>query len=156
MTNPIERPWLRWLFGLAAALALFTGFGNMPLYGRYYVADWPGFGWTGDFIANVKVHYLAGTVLLGIGIYLMFVRILLRSRGVRLTWLGVWQSLSLWLAMLSGLIMAAKNLPEVRMDLPLLVAMNFTHMGTAMLFALVAVISLVTRGQWFKRDMYAA
>jgi formate dehydrogenase iron-sulfur subunit len=60
-------PVLKALYGAAAVTALFTGFGNMPLWGRYYVADAPGLGWSGDFFINVNVHILAGSLLLGIG-----------------------------------------------------------------------------------------
>jgi len=57
---------LKWLFTAAVLLALFTGFGNMPLYGRYYIANIPGFQWSGNFIVNMKVHLVAGADLVGI------------------------------------------------------------------------------------------
>ena len=37
--------WLLWLYGTTVVISLFTGFGNMPLWGRYYIADIPGLGW---------------------------------------------------------------------------------------------------------------
>ena len=61
-------PLLRMLYGAAAVTALFTGFGNMPLWKRYYVADVPGLEWSGDFFINVNIHILAGSLLLAIGI----------------------------------------------------------------------------------------
>jgi Fe-S-cluster-containing hydrogenase component 2 len=62
---------LKVLYGIAAVAALFTGFGNMPLWKRYYVADVPGLGWSGDFFINVNVHILAGGLLLAIGAYVV-------------------------------------------------------------------------------------
>ncbi len=53
---------LKILYGAAAVTALFTGFGNMPLWGRYYVADLPGLAWSGDFFINVNVHILAAKI----------------------------------------------------------------------------------------------
>ncbi len=149
--NPIERAWLKWLYGLAAIAAIFTGFGNMPLYGRYYVADVPFLAWSGDFITNVKVHIVAGALLLTLAIYFLIVYLLMRSRGVQLTKTGFVQLLVLWLVLLSGVAMAIKNLPGVVFDLPVLMTMNFLHMGSAMLFVLVSLAGLVFGGQWFHR-----
>lgn len=149
--NPIERAWLKYLFGLTAIVAIFTGFGNMPLYGRYYVADVPYLGWTGDFIVNVKVHTIAGAMLLTIALYFLIVYLLMRSRGVHLTRTGFIQIPILWLVLMSGVVMAIKNLPGVVFDQPVLMAMNFLHMGSAVLFILVSLIGLVYRGQWFHR-----
>lgn len=149
--NPIERAWLKWLYGLISIAAIFTGFGNMPLYGRYYVADVPYLQWTGDFIANVKVHTVAGASLLTLALYFLIVYLLMRSRGVQLTRTGFVQFLFLWLVLLSGVVMAIKNLPEVVFDLPVLMTMNFLHMGSAILFVLVSLLGLIYRGQWFHR-----
>jgi len=60
---------LLWLYRICAGMAIFTGFGNMPLYGRYYVGDVPGLGWSSNFMVNVQVHYVAGAVLVALGIY---------------------------------------------------------------------------------------
>lgn len=149
--NPIERAWLKWLYGLIAIVAIFTGFGNMPLYGRYYVADVPYLQWTGDFIANVKVHTVAGASLLTLALYFLIVYLLMRSRGVQLTKTGFVQLLFLWLVLLSGVVMAIKNLPGVVFDLPVLMTMNFLHMGSAVLFVLVSLLGFIYRGQWFQR-----
>ena len=82
-------PLLKTLYGLALIVALFTGFGNMPLYGRYYVADLPGFGWSGNFFINVNVHILSGSLLLAIAVYTFMNSILQReSRRNRLTLTG--------------------------------------------------------------------
>ena len=41
----------------------------MPLWKRYYIADIPGLGWSGNFYANVNVHYISGAVLIGLFFY---------------------------------------------------------------------------------------
>lgn len=150
MKNAVEPSSIKWIYGLAALLAIFTGFGNMPLYGRYYIADLPGFHWTGNFIANVKVHYLFGAVLLALGIYYLLLYLLVRNRGLRFTKMGLAQAGALMLVLLSGLIMAVKNFPGVIFDLPLQIGMNFFHLGSAMLFVLVTFGGLIFRRRWFR------
>lgn len=150
MQNAMEQSWTRWMLGGAGLLALFTGFGNMPLYGRYYIADLPGLQWTGDFITNVMVHYLFGAVLTAMGTYLLLSYLLIRRIGLRFTPMGLTQAAALMLVMLSGMIMAVKNLPGVIFDLPLLVGMNFFHMGSAIFFAVVTFWGLILRRKWFR------
>lgn len=151
MKMDIEQFWIKWIYGVTAFIAFFTGFGNMPLYGRYYLSDLPGLHWTGNFIVNVKVHYLFGAVLLAQGIYFLSLYLLVRRHGMGFTRMGMAQALALGLVLISGVIMAVKNLPGVVFTLPLLVTMNLFHMGSAMLFASVTLITLSLNKQWFQQ-----
>ena len=40
-----------------------TGFGQMPIFKRYYIADIPGLAWTAKFYVTHYLHYL-GAILL--------------------------------------------------------------------------------------------
>lgn len=142
-------PLLRTLYGMAAVVALFTGFGNMPLWKRYYVADVPGLGWSGDFFINVNVHILAGSLLLAIGVYTVTDSSMVRrSRAGRLTFSGRIRIFSLSLALATGILMVVKNLPGVHFSLAVLMIFNFTHMAAAMLFMLAALVALIFRSPW--------
>ena len=65
---------LKWLFTAAMLLALFTGFSNMPLYGRYYIANIPGFQWSGNFIVNMKVHLGTALLFTAVGVVSLVVK----------------------------------------------------------------------------------
>lgn len=137
------------LYGAAAVAALFTGFGNMPLWGRYYVADIPGLGWSGDFFINVKVHILAGSLLLAIGAYAITASMMVRRFGAgRLTRSGKLRGVLLAVALSTGILMAVKNLPGIHFPMAALMIFNFTHMAAAMLFMIAALVSLVFRQPW--------
>lgn len=144
-------PFLKVLYGVAVITALFTGFGNMPLYGRYYVADFPGLGWSGNFFLNVNVHILAGSVLLAVAVYALTASLLIRRPPVdRLSFLGKTRAILLALTLATGAVMVAKNLPAVHLPMTALIAFNFLHMGAAVLFMLAALISLIFRRPWTK------
>jgi hypothetical protein len=136
---------LKWLFTVAVLLALFTGFGNMPLYGRYYIANIPGFQWSGNFIVNMKVHLVAGAVLLALAVYYLAGTILLRKHQAPRTALDRFVGIALTLVLLSGLIAGVKNFAAWTPGLTLMMAINFFHLGTAMLFVAVGVVSLVVK-----------
>jgi len=137
-----------WLFAVSAALTVFTGFGNMPLYGRYYIADIPGLGWSGDFFVNLYIHYLSASVLLAVSIFGAVQFITQRSRGLKLTRSGAVRAAILAAALASGLVMALRNLPGVNLPFALHVGLNFLHMGAAVLFALFAIGCVAARCRW--------
>ena len=142
-------PLLKFVYGLAAAVALFTGFGNMPLWKRYYVADIPGMAWSGDFFINVNVHIVAGSLLLAIGIYAVSMRLVTRGRyRYRLTLSGKVRGLLLALTLATGGLMVIKNLPGINFPLAALIVFNFSHMAAALLFMLATLAALMLRQPW--------
>ncbi|ABW66111.1 MAG: hypothetical protein SWC96_01020 [Thermodesulfobacteriota bacterium] len=139
---------LLWLYRVGVGVAIFTGFGNMPLYGRYYVGNVPGFGWSSNFMVNVQVHYVAGAVLVALAVYAAIVYTGLRVRGLRLTTSGVLRVVFLVLALLSGLVMAVKNLPGVSVDFPMMPVLNFFHLFASMIFMFFSLGCVITRARW--------
>ena len=140
----------RLVFAIALLVAIFTGFGNMPLYGRYYIADWPGFAWAGDFIVNVQVHYLSGAVLIALLTYFWLNNRKIEPGGRRFTRSGLWRLGLLALTLVSGLIMAIKNLAGVDFPLVGLMVANFLHMGAAVLLVVFVLLGVIGRMQWVR------
>jgi len=58
-----------WVLALSGLLLLFSGFGELPMYKRYMVTEIPGFSWAGDFYVNLKIHYLAAIVFIGVVVF---------------------------------------------------------------------------------------
>ncbi len=46
-----------------------TGFGQMPIFKRYYIADIPGLAWLADFYATHYIHYIGAVILFGFFVY---------------------------------------------------------------------------------------
>jgi hydrogenase-4 membrane subunit HyfE len=148
MTAKAENRMMVWGLTAAGVIAAFTGFGNMPLYGRYYIADIPGLAWSGNFIVNLKVHFLAAGVMFALAAYRL-VGNLMRRKGPA-AWAPAEKVLgaALILVLLSGLLITVKNLPGVIMPLPLWAGVNLFHMGAAMAFILAGGFALTSR--WLK------
>ena len=152
MSSRKSSSFLTWLYRAAVGLVLFTGFSNMPISKRYYIADIPGLGWSGDFLLNVQVHYLLGAVLLALAIYGALGYGLTRNQtGGRLSATGKLRGLLLGLALVSGIAMALKNLPGIDFRHPYLMAANLAHLFSAALFMLISLAALLTRRPWIKR-----
>ena len=134
-----------WLYRLAVGLALFTGFGQMPIFKRYYIADLPLMGWSAKFFVTSDIHYLMAALL----IFLLVWRLSLGgglldrrwSWGPR-TWFG-WALLGLLVA--SGGAKALRN-AGVFIDPFWLMMLDFTHLGSAMTFIIAGLVG-VSRGR---------
>jgi formate dehydrogenase gamma subunit len=61
--QPLVNRLIHWSIAISVGVLFLSGFGQMPLYKRYMVADLPGLAWTADFGATLLLHYLAAMVL---------------------------------------------------------------------------------------------
>lgn len=55
---------VHWSVAISTFLLIFSGFGQMPLYKRYYVDQLPGLSWSSDYGATLVLHYVAAAWLL--------------------------------------------------------------------------------------------
>ena len=136
---------LKWFLTAAVCLALFTGFGNMPLYGRYYIADIPGFHWSGNFIVNLKIHLIAGAIVLALVIYRFTGIFILGQKLAAFTVLEKLTGLALAMVVLSGLMAGLKNFAFLTPALSLHMTLTFFHLGSAILLIIVGLAFLLVR-----------
>lgn len=58
-----------YLYGITILFISLSGFGQMPIFKRYYIADVPGLGWLAQYYITHIVHYIAAAVLIWIFTY---------------------------------------------------------------------------------------
>ncbi len=58
-----------WMTVLSILVLFFTGFGQMPIYKRYFIDQLPGLGWSSNFLVTLNIHYIAAAALIFISIY---------------------------------------------------------------------------------------
>ncbi|CFY04843.1 Di-haem cytochrome, transmembrane [Syntrophomonas zehnderi OL-4] len=58
-----------WVTALSILVLFFSGFGQMPIYKRYYVDQLPGLGWSSDFLITLHIHYWAAAMLIFVVFY---------------------------------------------------------------------------------------
>ena len=100
-----------------------SGFGQMPIFKRYYIADLPGLGWLAQFYVTHYIHYVGAAALLAIGAYYL-TRYLVAERSRMKNYEGYYLS--------SGLI----------------VFLDILHLSTVMLFLLAGAWGLLARKRW--------
>ncbi|MBB5021860.1 formate dehydrogenase subunit gamma [Desulfurispira natronophila] len=48
-----------WTIAISALLLLFSGFGELPMYGRYGLVNLPGMAWSSNYEIHLIIHYIA-------------------------------------------------------------------------------------------------
>jgi hypothetical protein len=124
------------VFRLTVFALAFTGFAQMPIFARYYLADVPGFGWTADYYFNHVAHYVLAIVLLAI-LGWRLPRVLRRPAWkamdvtVGLCWAGI---------VLTGIVRVMKNQPGSYFSPTLVMWVDWLHLGFVMLLGVASLI----------------
>lgn len=139
------------LYLFLLAFALFTGFGNMPIYKRYYISDIPGLGWAGNFYLNLSVHYIVGSLLLGLGIYFAVIYLKTRASKKRLTATGALRVTVIALLLLSGILLAVRNLGTIHFAFAPQITVTFIHLGMAIILLILSIGCNIAKRPWTRR-----
>jgi len=146
-TRAIGRP-MRWLYLTTTFLLVLTGFGQMPIFKRYYVADIPGLGWLAKFFVTHYMHYLGAIVLLALAAYILTDHLILKRNFRRLTISGYVRMALLSGILISGGLLVIRNLTGTTFTSGFIIFADLTHLGAVMVFLFVSLYCLVFKKHW--------
>ncbi len=138
-----------WVYIITVFLLVLSGFAQMPIFKRYYIADIPGFGWLADFYVTHLIHYLSASVLIGLFAYSILTFFL--SGANPLTPVGKTRIALLSGLILTGSLMVFKNLEGVYFNAGLIIGLDLIHLGLCMTFLLVSFYALIRKAAWVSR-----
>jgi hypothetical protein len=146
--RPASKTPLWYLYLVSGIMLAFTGFGQMPLYKRYYIADIPGLAWSADFYITHLVHYVFSAVLLAIAAYAALNHVLVNRKSRGLTPSGYVRTVIVAGLLISGLILVVYNFSGVSLPMWAATTLLFTHMGFAMALIVTGLIAVIGRQPW--------
>ncbi len=136
------------LYGIILAFITLTGFAQMPVFKRYYIADIPGLGWLAKFYVTHSLHYILASALLALAGYAV-VDFLLNKRGISsLTPWGKVKTLLILGMVVSGGLMVVRNLPGINFSHVSIYLMNLLHLGFCMILIMVSGFTLMAGKPW--------
>jgi hypothetical protein len=94
-------------------MSALTGFAQMPIFKRYYIADLPGLGWLAQFYTTYWLHYVSAIAFLAIAAYLMTDYFLLKRKSRRITFFGYVRGIMLLIILATGALLVYRNLPGI-------------------------------------------
>ncbi len=108
-TSAVSLP-VRWFYLITVSFLALSGFGQMPIFKRYYIADIPGLGWLAEFFITHYIHYLAAILFLAFTFYMIVDYLLLQRKFRQITASGVVRSALLGGILTSGTFLVISNL----------------------------------------------
>ena len=139
---------LKGVYLLALTVMAFTGFGQMPIFKRFYIADIPGMGWSADFFLTHTIHYLGAIFLLGLFAYFMVDYLVSGRRRLCLTVSAYVRLLFLAGLVITGVFRVLKNLQGVTFSPAFTLFIDIAHLGFMMLFVFSALGFLIFKRGW--------
>jgi hypothetical protein len=134
-------------YGLTLAMLALSGFAQMPIFKRYYIADVPGFGWLAQYYVTHLIHYLGAAVLLALIAYAITVWLAGRPRPAP-TASGIVRAVLILGLVITGVVRVVKNFSGVYMSTGAIVFLDMLHIALVMAYIAAAVWAAVGKKRW--------
>jgi len=125
-----------------------TGFAQMPIFKRYYIADIPGLAWLADFYVTHYLHYLGAIALFGYFVYVVVTYWGLMRQRFQLTGAAYIRVAILVLIAVTGIFRVLKNLPDVVFSPLFTMVIDVSHLALMMFLMLCGILFMVLKKGW--------
>lgn len=125
-----------------------SGFSQMPIFKRYYIADIPGLGWLAQFYVTHMIHYIFAGLLVGFAVFMIFDSVFNKNGFKKISRTGF---MKIWIIaglMITGLVLVVKNLSGIYMGHSMIIFLNISHLFFCVLFLMVSLYSLIFKKPW--------
>ncbi len=140
----MQRIILQVLYSISIFSLTLTGFGQMPIYKRYYMADIPYLEWLGKFYITNAVHYISAMVLITIIFYIAF-DIILNRKKIKITPSG-WAKITMLSGLLvSGVLILIKNFTGTPFSANFIIAIDLIHVISCMTLLTYTLHTFLTK-----------
>jgi len=148
ITEPRKKTAFWYLYLISAVVLSFTGFGQMPIYKRYYISDIPGLGWSANFYNTHLLHYIFSALFLGVAAYVVVDYLLLKKRFAAITLSGYIRSAILAGLVVTGLLLVIYNFSGVFFSTWVAFALLVSHMVLAVALIVTGLVVIIRKKPW--------
>jgi len=138
----------RWFYLISVFFLTLSGFGQMPIFKRYYIADIPGLGWLAEFFITHYIHYLTAILFLAFTAYMIIDYLLSKRNSRQVTATGYVRSVLLAGILASGIFLVIRNLAGSNLSSEFIIFLDLCHLGLVMAFLFVGLYCLVYKKKW--------
>ncbi len=140
----------KYIYTITLFFITLSGFAQMPIFKRYYIADIPGLGWLAQFYVTHIIHYIAAFVLIAFTIYKL-VDFLFNGSGLKkISGSGYFKIAILAGLIVSGVLMVIKNLSNVFFAHNIIIALDLVHLSLCMMLIAVSLYTVIKQKGWAK------
>ena len=144
----MKAPLIRALYIVSTFILVITGFGQMPIYKRYYISSLPGLAWLADFYITHWLHYLSAAVLMGLAVYAIIVFLFGYRRTQKPSFSGFVRGLILTGLIVTGILLVINNLPGSFFSQGSIIFLDLAHMTLAVALLVAGLITIIRKSPW--------
>jgi ABC-type transport system involved in cytochrome c biogenesis permease subunit len=144
------RPVSYYLYLITMLTLVISGFAQMPIFKRYYIADIPGLGWLAQFYTTHYLHYLGATVFIALTVYFVLDYLLGGRRILSVTISGYVRIFMLAGLLGTGIMLIIRNQAGVHLPPGLIFYLDMMHLGLVVMFLCTALYCVVLKKAWVR------
>jgi len=138
----------RWIYLTTTFFLVLSGFGQMPIFKRYYIADIPGLGWLAKFFVTHYIHYLGAIVFLALTAFMIADYLISKPNSRHVTASGYVRIALLTGILISGAMLVIRNLTGTNFAPEFIIFLDLIHLGLVMVFLFVSLYCLIFKKHW--------
>lgn len=140
---------MHYLYLITIFFLVLTGFGQMPVFKRYYIADIPGLGWLGQFFVTHYMHYLFAILLLGITAFIITGYFLTNRKKIKTTPSGYIRGAVLFGLVITGGLLVIRNLAGSNFPPGLIIFLDLSHLTLVMVLLMAGLYCIIFKKKWY-------
>jgi len=145
-----EYNYIRRVYIFIIFMMCLTGFGQMPIFKRYYIADIPGLGWLAEYYLTHYIHYIGAILLFFMFAYCAAGYFLVGRHAFRLTRSAYIRIILLTAITITGILRVLKNLPDIVFSPNFTMFIDISHLVFMMIFLMAGAVFLITKKGWME------
>ncbi len=117
-----------YIYGITLFFMTLSGFAQMPIFKRYYIADIPGLGWLANFYVTHLMHYIFAGIFIGLVVFSILNAIILKIKFNQMIKPITVKAILFVGLILTGILLMVKNFPGTVFPNGFIIALNLLHL----------------------------
>lgn len=119
----------RYAYLITVFFLTLTGFGQMPIFKRYYIADIPGLGWLAKFYVTHYLHYLFAILLISLTSYVVTEYLIINRKRIKISISGFIRGALVSGLVVTGILLVIRNLSGSGFWPEFIIFLDLSHLG---------------------------
>ncbi len=134
---------VRHLYLITVFFLVLTGFGQMPIFKRYYIADIPGMGWLAKFYITHYMHYLFAILFIAITAFAITEYLLTKRKSIKIALSGYIRGASVLGLVITGAFLVIRNLASSSFSPGFIIFLDLSHFIFVMILLMAGLYCVV-------------
>lgn len=134
-----------YIYGITLFFITLSGFAQMPIFKRYYIADIPGLGWLANFYITHLMHYIFAGIFISLVVYSIIYFIIFKKGFGQIAKDMIIRIIIFSGLILTGSLLVIKNFSGTPFPNGMIIMLNLLHLLFCMALMIFGFYQLIKR-----------